>query len=135
MHAAYALQWSDSELASLTEHTPGTVCLRFSAAACRRMGDGLDGYLRPLELLFEGATWHADGPVLGCIAQGGLRLDGQPIELGPAAQAQGLPLPFDRPGVVACTLRLMSGTALHIDAERVVAQIADAASFRESCAC
>ena len=133
MHAAYLLQWPDSELASLTEHTPGTVCLRFSAAACRRVDDGLVGYLRPLELWFEGATWHADGPALGCIAQGSLQLDGQLV--GSAAQAPGVPLPLDRRGGVVCTLRLVSGTALRVEAERVVARIADAASFRESCAC
>lgn len=133
MHAAYLLQWPDSELASLTEHTPGMVCLRFSAAACRRVDDGLVGYLRPLELWFEDATWHADGPALGCIAQGSLRLDGQLV--GSAAQAQGVPLPVDCRGGVVCTLRLVSGTALRVEAGRAVARIADAACFHESCAC
>lgn len=135
MHAAYLLQWPDSELASLTEHPPGTVCLRFSAAACRRVDDGLVvvGYLRPLELWFEGAIWHADGPALGCIAEGGLRLDGQPV--GSVAQAPGVPLPLDCRGRVICTLRLVSGTALRVEAGRAVARIADAACFHESCAC
>jgi len=131
MSAAYFLHWSDSELASLTAVAPATLHLRFAAAACRRADDGLAGYLRPLELRFEGATWHGDGPALGGVAHGDLLLDGQP--LGPAAHV--LPLPLDRRGVVVCQLRLISGTVLQIEAARVVAQIAEAARFRESYAC
>jgi hypothetical protein len=131
MPAAYFLHWPDSELASLTEVAPAMLCLRLSAAACRRTDNGQEGYLHPLELLFEGATWRWDGPALGGIAHASLLLDGQP--LGPAAHV--LPLPLDRRGVVVCTLRLISGTVLQIDAVRVVGQIADAARFQASHAC
>lgn len=131
MPAAYFLHWPDSELAGLAETMPGTLCLRLSAAACRRTDDGQEGYLRPLELLFEGATWRGDGPALGGVAHGTLLLDGQP--LGPAAHV--LPLPLDRRGLVVCHVRLISGTVLQIEAARVVVQIADAARFRESHAC
>ncbi|MEX8492616.1 hypothetical protein [Sphaerotilus sp.] len=131
MSAAYFLHWSDSELAGATQDTPATLRLRFAAAACRRVDDGLAGYLRPLELVFEGATWHGDGPVLGGVAHGSLLLDGVP--LGQAAQV--LPLPLDRRGAVVCRLQLISGTVLHIDAARVVAQIRREAEFRESYAC
>lgn len=128
---SHVLHWPDSELASLTEAAPGTLCLRLSAAACHRTDDGRAGYLRPLELLFEGARWGGDGPALGGVAQGSLLLDGQP--LGPAAQR--LPLPLDGRGVVVCTLRLISGTQLRIDAARVVARLTDRVCFHESFAC
>lgn len=135
MTAACILLWPDSELSGLTEAPPRTLRLRLSAAACRGVDEGPLGpatrYLRPLDLRFEGAGWCADGPLLGGIAHGSLLLDGQP--LGSAAHR--LPLPIDRRGRVACHLRLISGTELHIEAVRVVAEIPEAACFRESFAC
>ncbi|MBP8271416.1 MAG: hypothetical protein KAX42_06030 [Sphaerotilus sp.] len=131
MTATYFLHWPDSELASLTEEAPAALRLRWSAVCCHRADDGLAGYLHPLELVFHGAVWQASGPVMGGVAQGNLLVDGAM----PSPAEHGLPLPLDRRGAVDCSLRLMSGTVLHITAGQVVVQIGDETRFRESFAC
>lgn len=129
----FLLQWPDSELAGVTVDSPTTLRLRFAAAFGHRVPDGVAGYLSPVELVFHGATWQGDDPALclGGIAHGTLRVDGAPV--GPAAHVSALPA--DRRGAVVCEFRLISGTALRIDALHLVGSVDGAARFRESFAC
>jgi hypothetical protein len=130
---AFHLRWPDSELSATTVEGPTTLCLRLAAAFCHRAADGVAGYLQPVALVFRGATWRGDDPAvcLGGIAQGRLLVDGIP----PAARADGVPLPLDASGAVVCEFRLISGTALRIEAQSVQVSMGDGARFHESFAC
>jgi hypothetical protein len=130
---AYHLRWPDSELASTTVEAPGTLRLRLAAAFCHRALDGVAGYLQPVELVFHGATWCGDDPVvcLGGIAHGRLLVDGVPS----GTTAQTVPLPLDRRGAVVCEFRLISGTALRVEAQSVRVSSGEGARFHESFAC
>jgi hypothetical protein len=130
---AYHLRWPDSELASTTAETPDTLRLRLAAAFCHRVEDGVAGYLQPVELVFHGATWCGDDPAvcLGGIAHGGLLVDGVP----PGTNAHVVPLPLEVRGAVVCEFRLISGTALRIDAQSVRVFMGNGARFHESFAC
>ena len=134
----FLLHWSGSEIAGITVDGD-LLTLRFSAAFGHRAGGGPDGtdgpagYLRPVEMVFDGASWRGDDPAvcLGGLAQGSLLVDGVP----PSAGRWVLPLPLAQCGEVVCEFRLISGTALRIEAKSVVARSGDGARFQESFAC
>ena len=135
-HTGFLLHWPDSELAGVTLDAPAaptTLRLRFAAASGHRVPERVAGYLSPVELVFHDATWRGDDPALclGGVAQGTLLVDGAPV--GPAAHVSALPA--DRRGAVVCEFRLISGTALRIEALQLVASLDDAVRFRESFAC
>jgi hypothetical protein len=133
MPETYCLHWPDSELAGVTQDPSMALRLRFAAAFCRRTADGVAGYLRPVELVFHAATWRGDDPALclGGIAHGSLLVDGIPV----GAAAHALALPLEARGATVCEFRLISGTALRIEAQAVTARLGDDVSFHESLAC
>lgn len=130
---AFHLRWPDSELAATTVDGPATLRLRLAAAFCHRAEDDVAGYLQPVELVFSGATWRGDDPAvcLGGIAYGRLLVDG----VSPGAGVDGVPLPLDASGAVVCEFRLISGTALRIEAQSVQVSMGEGARFHESFAC
>lgn len=129
---AFLLHWSGSEIAGLTVDGQ-TLTLRFSAAFGHQPGDGVAGYLRPVELVFQGAAWQGDEPALcrGGVVQGRLQVNGAPV----GASVHALPVPGAATGAVACEFRLISGTALRIEAASVIARSGEGAQFHESFAC
>jgi hypothetical protein len=133
MPETYCLHWPDSELAGVTEDPSMGLRLRFAAAFCHRATDGVAGYLRPIELVFHAATWRGDDPALclGGVAHGSLLVDGVPV----GSVAHVLPVPLEVHGATVCEFRLISGTALRIEAQAVTARLGDSVCFHESFAC
>lgn len=126
----WRLSLAGSEIAAARIEA-GALVLRLSAAAVRRVADGVAGYLRPVELRLVLA--RCEGGELADLF-GGIRA-ARVLQAGRVLDA--LPLPGRLDGALVLELQLIHGTALRIEAGALALGLASdaAAVFRESCDC
>lgn len=126
-------QLSDSELATVQQQG-ARIRLHLPAASARALGQPAGappsdwGYALGVVLdLAEPRVQQWDPHALGRIAQGTLRLDGQPLTY--------LPLPGSGQGATELVLRFANGAALQLLAQAWQCRFVAEARFRESYAC
>ncbi|MDQ5896128.1 MAG: hypothetical protein QG612_214 [Pseudomonadota bacterium] len=126
----WRLSLAGSEIAAARIEA-GALVLRLSAAAVRRVVDGVAGYLRPVELRLAQARCEGGEPA---DLFGGVRA-ARVLQAGRVLDA--LPLPGRLDGALVLELQLIHGTALRIEAGALVLALpADASPvFHESCDC